>query len=231
MSANPHIGIPPLCSGPAPEATGFVAVFIHGRTQSSSDMQVVANRLNIAGMPCIAIDAADNSWYPNQFMEPFAKNQPRLDFALQRLDQLLGELNERGIPNEHVAIVGFSQGACLACEYVFRKQQPFAALVAYTGGLIGPEETRWEPTGNLKGMPVFLSNGDEDPWVPLGRTRQTLEVFMAMGARVELKVYPGRSHEVSDDEIRISRTLLQSAMQLATQPPGSGQSPERIPWP
>ena len=230
MSANPHLGIPIQSSGPVPEAIGFVAVFIHGRTQSSSDMQVVANRLNIAGMPCIAIDAADNSWYPNQFMEPVANNQPRLDFALQRLDRLLRDLNERGIPNEHVAIVGFSQGACLACEYVFRKQQPFAALVAYTGGLIGPEDTQWEATGSLNRMPVFLSNGDQDPWVPLDRTIQTLEVFMAMGAHAELKVYPGRSHEVSDDEIMISRALLQSAMRLATKQSGSAPSPDRIPW-
>lgn len=231
MSTNPHLGIPVQSFGPAPDTVGLVAVLIHGRTQSSSDMLAVASRLNLAGMPCIVLNAADNSWYPNQFMEPVANNQPRLDFALERLDQLLSDLNERGIPNEHIAIVGFSQGACLACEYVFRKKQPFAALVAYTGGLIGPEGTQWERTGRLKGMPIFLSNGDQDPWVPLDRTRQTLEVFNAMGAQAELKVYPGRSHEVSDDEIMTSRTLLQSAMRLATKQPSSTQSPDRTPWP
>lgn len=231
MSANPHLALPVHCSGPAPESVGWVAIFIHGRTQSSSDMLTIASRLNLSEMPCIALDAADNSWYPNQFMEPLANNQPRLDFALERLDQLLSELNERGIANENIAIVGFSQGACLACEYVFRKQQPFAALVAFTGGLIGPEETRWETTGSLGGMPVLLSNGDQDPWVPLDRTRQTLAVFNTMGANAELKVYPGRSHEVCDDEIMISRTLLNSAMRLATKQPYSTQSPDRMPWP
>lgn len=231
MSANPHLALPAKRSGPAIEDVRFVAILIHGRTQSSSDMQAIASRLNLAGMPCIAIDAADNSWYPNQFMEPVEKNQPRLDYALERLDHLVSNLNERGVSNEHVAIVGFSQGACLACEYIFRKQRPFAALVAFTGGLVGPEDTQWKTPLCLDRMPVFLSNGDQDPWVPLDRTRQTQEVFKAMGAHAELKVYPGRHHEVSDDEITTVRALLQRAMQIAAAKPRPTQAPDTIAWP
>ena len=40
--------------------------------------------------------------------------------------------------------MGFSQGACLACEHVYRQRRRFGALVALTGGLIGPPGLRWE---------------------------------------------------------------------------------------
>lgn len=209
--------IPSQHTGPALEADGPVAVLIHGRSQSSRDMLDVAKRLDLPQMPIVAVDAADNSWYPYPFMEPVAHNEPSLGYSLERLDRLISELNASGIPNDRIAIVGFSQGACLACEYVFRKHQPFAALVAYTGGLIGPDGMQWQPAGCLEGMRVFLSNGDQDPWVPVERTKETLNVFKALGADTEFRVYPGRSHEICDDEIMASRALLQRALHLTTE--------------
>ncbi len=74
--------------------------------------------------------------------------------------------------------------------------------------MIGPPETSWAPRGGLAKTPVLLTNGDHDDWVPLERVRKTAEVFTAMGAAVDCQVYPGRAHEICDDEVVRARAIL-----------------------
>jgi hypothetical protein len=42
----------------------------------------------------------------------------------------------------------------------------------------------------------------------LYRTQESVEVFRHLGANVTERVYPGREHEVGDDEVALARELL-----------------------
>jgi len=160
----------------------------------------------------VAPAAPDASWYPLRFMEPGALEQPELGAALARMDQEVRALEAQGFSRERIAFVGFSQGACLVSEYVYRNPGRWAGLVAWTGGLIGPEGVAWDLGGRLEGTPVLLSSGDADAWVPSSRMEETARVFDAMGGAVTLKIYPGRDHLVCDDEIERARDLLRKAL-------------------
>lgn len=208
MDRNPHLDTLVRTLGPRAEDVGVATVLIHGRSQGPADMLALAERLDLEGMPYVAVEAAQASWYPNRFMAPLSDNQPWLDFALERLEQLIRNLERRGIKRTNIALVGFSQGACLASEFVYRNAQRWGGLIAFTGGLIGPEETTWTTSRQLDGTPVLIGNGDQDEWVPRKRTEQSAEVFGLMGGDVQLKIYPGRSHEVSDDEVERARAVL-----------------------
>ncbi len=55
--------------------------------------------------------------------------------------------------------------------------------------------------------------------MPWSRTRDTATALRRMGADVTLKLYPGRDHVVSGDEIDEARTILRRALADAqTQP-------------
>jgi predicted esterase len=142
-------------------------------------------------------------------MAPLANNQPFLEFALARIESLVVQLEGLGISRSQIVLVGFSQGACLACEYLYRNPARWGGLLAYTGGLIGPEGTSWLTPRGLSGTPIFLGNSDEDIWVPLSRTEETARVFERMGASVQLAVYPGMGHLVNDEEIILGRAVIQ----------------------
>jgi len=47
---------------------------------------------------------------------------------------------DAGIPQKRVVVLGFSQGACLATEYVYRNSARYGGIAALSGGLIGPDE-------------------------------------------------------------------------------------------
>ena len=107
-----------------------------------------------------------------------------------------------------VAFRGFSQGACLATEFVGRNPQRYAGLLAFTGGLIGPLNVPISLSGDLSGTPVLLSSGDPDPHVPWERVAQSAELLTGIGPTVSLKRYPGRPHTILPDEVEDRKKLL-----------------------
>ena len=102
-------------------------------------------------------------------------------------------------------LAGFSQGACLALEYALRRRRP-AALACLTGCRVGyPLE---EPAPPLHGLPVYMSCGDADPWIPLDPFFAAARQLAEAGARLGIDVMPGRAHEVCDSELTALRRLL-----------------------
>jgi phospholipase/carboxylesterase len=192
------------------DAARAVVILLHGRAQTPAEMEEhIVRRLDLPDAAYLAPAAAERSWYPARFMEPRAANEPQLGLALAQVAALSDELQAAGVPHAAQVLMGFSQGACLACEYVYRRRRRFGALVAFTGGLIGPEGTSWTPEpAAWRGMPVLLGGGGDDPWVPAGRMMETARLFERSGARVALTVYPSAEHLVRDEQIAAARALL-----------------------
>ncbi len=202
--------MPPVLYGAPLAAARTVVILVHGRGQSPDEMErQIVRRLDLPGVAYVAPAAADQTWYPAGFMAPLEQNQPRLDFALARLAALSDDLAARGMPPPAQVIAGFSQGACLASEYVYRRRERVAALCAFTGGLIGPPDMAWEADGAaFEGMPVLLGGAAEDPWVPAARMLDTAAVFRRLGALVDAPIYPAAAHEINDDQIARARAIL-----------------------
>jgi len=195
-----------------------VVILIHGRGQDPRDLEdMIVARIGLPEVAYVAPQAADRTWYPLGFMMPVEQNQPLLDFALARIAALADELAARGMPIEEQVIFGFSQGACLASEYLLRRGQRVAALCAFTGGLLGPEGTDWEAAGaRFDGMPVLLGGASQDPWVPAARMLETAAVFRQLGARVDAPIYPSAAHEINDDQIARARAILIEILESRT---------------
>ncbi len=198
--------------GAEPGAAPLSAVLIHGRDRTPAEMIGLAELIDLPVVAWRALQAPRGSWYPGRFMDPLHENQPHLDQALARVEKAVRALEAESVPPQRIALVGFSQGACLACEYVRRNPQRWGALIAFTGGLFGPEGSAWESSASLAGTPTLISNSDQDEWVPWSRTRDTAAALLRMGADVTLKLYPGRDHIVSGEEIDEARTILRRAL-------------------
>lgn len=205
---DPHAGQSVLSAGPAPENAAATIVMLHGRGASASSILRLHGELGLPAVAAIAPQAAGNSWYPYSFLSPLQENQPYLDSALSRVESLVGDLVERGIATENIVLLGFSQGACLTCEFAARHARSYGAVIGLTGGLIGPPGAPRNYKGSLAPTPVFLGTSDPDPHVPFGRVQETEAILGALGARVELRRYPGLPHTVNQDEIDAVRALV-----------------------
>lgn len=187
-------------------------LLVHGRGGSAADILELGRQLaagpDAAGTALLAPEAHGGTWYPESFLAPIARNEPWLSSALRRLERVLDDIDAAGLTTSSVVVAGFSQGACLAAEFVARHPTRYRGLLAFTGGLIGPPLMDFPYAGELAATPVYLSAGDSDPHVPWRRMEATREVFERMGARVTLRRWPGRPHTLLREEIEEARRLL-----------------------
>ena len=207
---DPHDGQRVLRLGPAPEAARLTTIMIHGRGAAADDMLALARELKVQDVAFLAPQAAGNTWYPYSFLTPTERNEPWLTSALTTVGRLIASLESRGVPADRIAVMGFSQGACLTLEYAARNARHYAAVIGLSGGLIGPPGTPRNYGGSLDGTPVFLGCSDIDQHIPIDRVHESSEVFRNLGANVDERIYPGMGHTVNTDELVAVRTLLGS---------------------
>jgi predicted esterase len=208
MTDNIHQGQPVLQFGAALENAQLVVILLHGRGATAESMIPVAEALQLDGVSFLAPQAALNRWYPNTAFGPLEANEPDLSSALETVDELVKQVRERGFSDQQITFGGFSQGACLASEFVARNARKFAGLFVFSGALIGPKGMPRNYPGYFNGMPVFIGGSDIDPWVAHDLLKDTAGVFEKMGANVEFRTYPGLAHTVNQDEIESVRTML-----------------------
>jgi predicted esterase len=207
---DPHAGQPVLAAG-KPLGQAPVAILVHGRNAGPENILDLVPALARPGFTYLAPAAAGRTWYPLSFMAEIGKNEPYLSSALRRLESLVAHVEDAGVPRARIVLLGFSQGACLSAEFAVRHAARFGGLVFFTGGLIGPPGTTWNRAGSFAGTPVFFGSGDPDPHVPTTRVQESAEVFTRMQADVSVRLYPGRLHSVSEDEIAVAQTVLDAA--------------------
>jgi predicted esterase len=210
MTTTLHADEAVLRSGAALEEASGAVVLLHGRGGSAEDILGLSQDLYVPGLAYLAPQAAGHTWYPYSFLVPLERNEPWLSSALQKVSDTL-ELGRRaGLRDDQIVICGFSQGACLATEFIARHPKRYAGLIAFTGGLIGPPDADLKHSGNLEGTPALLSAGDQDPHVPWTRVEQSAKILTEMGALVTLKRYVAKPHMISRAERELGRQMILS---------------------
>lgn len=217
-AGDPHAGSRILHAGaPLAEARG-AAILVHGRGASAEDILDLAShfRRQDTGMAWLAPQADGHTWYPYRFLEPIERNEPHLSSALALLGRLVREANGAGVPSERIALLGFSQGACLALEFVVRHPARYGAAIGLSGGLIGPPGTTWPDRGSLAGTPVFLGCSDVDSHIPESRVIESAERLAELGGSVDMRIYPGMGHTINRDELDAVQSLLDAMLAPGT---------------
>ena len=205
---GPHAGRPVAQAGTPLERARAALILVHGRGGSAADMLGLARHVAAPGMAWLAPEAAGNTWYPHRFLEPVARNEPFLSSALAVLEDLVAR---SGLPPERVALLGFSQGACLALEFLARRRAPLGAVIGLSGGLIGdrlPAPTP-EAVEVLGGTPVLLGCSRQDFHIPEPRVLETEAVLRGLGAAVTTRLYEGDFHGVNAEEVELAQAMLE----------------------
>ena len=183
-------------------------VMVHGRGATAMDILKLADEVMRPGFAFLAPQAANNTWYPNRFLDPIPTNEPWLSSALRVVEDALDQLGAVGIPPERTILLGFSQGACLTLEFAARHARRYGGVVGLSGGLIGPDDTPREYPGSFAGTPIFLGCSDVDFHIPKERVSETAEVLTRLGGKVTLRLYPNMDHTVSQDEIDFVKSMM-----------------------
>jgi phospholipase/carboxylesterase len=136
----------------------------------------------------------------------FAALEAGAEAALPSLDAYLNHLlGAYGLPADHLALVGFSQGTMMALLAGTRRVPPPAAIVGFSGALLGGgrlgETLRARP-------PVRLIHGLDDPIMPPEASRRALALLRAQGVPADLVECPNLPHAIDATGLRAAGDLL-----------------------
>jgi len=221
---DPHRTQPVVYEGQVLDDAFGAFILVHGRGGSAEGILGLGRSLGNRHTTLIAPESASHSWYPNSFLAPLADNEPWLSSALAKIGSCVNECIAAGLTTENIVFAGFSQGACLATEFVARNPARYGALLAFTGGLIGPIGMDMRHSGDLLKTPILLSSGDPDPHVPWQRVEETGRVLSDMGGVVSKLRHQRRPHTILPSEVETARSILAENLFAISSPTTSGQA-------
>ena len=199
--AGPHQDQPLVTAGAPLDVAEGAVVLVHGRGATARSIIRLADEFHQRGVAYLAPQAARNTWYPNAFTAPVESNEPGRSSGLRAIQNAVTEATEANIPTERVMVLGFSQGACLASEYVARNPRRYGGLAVLSGGLIGESVDPSDYQGDLERTPVFLGCSDVDPHIPEERVHASAAIFEELNGDVTTRLYEGMGHGINQDEI------------------------------
>ncbi len=208
LNSDPHHSQPVLATGAPLDKASAAMIMIHGRGADAQSILSLAAEFERPDFAYLAPQAAQHSWYPNRFLVPTQLNEPWLSSALLAVDNTFRQIAAAEIPPEHIILLGFSQGACLALEYAARNAKRYGGLVGLSGGLIGADDEPRRDNGDLAGAPVFLGCSDTDFHIPRQRVQHAAQALTALGGDLTVRLYPNLEHTVNQDEIEFVKEMM-----------------------
>ena len=216
--SGPHGGQPLLTAGAPALAAEAALVLCHGRGATAQGVVNLFEPASRHGVAVLAPRADRSRWYPNPATAPRADNEPWLTSSVECVAAALEAAREIDVPPRRTVIGGFSQGACVAAEFVRRNPQRYGGLCCLSGALPGSSDDDRSVDGDgesgdaLEGTPVLVGYGEDDPHVDADRIDATVRAFDDAGGTVDERAYPDVGHEVTDDEFAAVGALLEELL-------------------
>ncbi|MBX3508965.1 MAG: phospholipase [Parvibaculum sp.] len=202
-----------------PAASGkaeWLVVFLHGYGSHGADLMAFADYWQ-GSMPNVAFVAPDGPTPAKdggfQWIGKRPAGDPKLyDDAVDAAPQLHAfidaELARENLDASRLALAGFSQGTVMALHLGLRRAVAPAALLGYSGGLVGADRLATEMTSK---PPVMLVHGEQDELAPLYGMMTSVKAMSEAGIVCQGVPLPNLGHAVNADALIYGARFLLSA--------------------
>lgn len=217
--------IPPA-SGLKPDS---IVVLIHGYGSNGQDLLSLGhawahhlpNTLFIApdGPTASQVNPYGNQWFGLDDWDPSQKlTDKQIKRMVKDIQVLTPSFNHylndllktHGLPQQKLALVGFSQGAMVALHLGLHRPQ-CAGVIAYSGAFLDdPQETK------IARPPVLLVHGLEDELLPPFFSQIAEEHLKQLNVPVTLSLLPGLAHGIDKQALELGAIFLKTQLTQAT---------------
>ena len=152
-------------------------------------------------------------WFPLTMRDP-EERWKGATAARPGLDAFLdAELQAAGLDDGKLALVGFSQGTMMALHVGLRRKRAPAAILGYSGVLVGPEHLAEATARTPKGEPppILLVHGSADEVIPVEALFGSAEQLAAGGIPAQWHLAPGVGHGIDGGGLAHGGMFLASA--------------------
>lgn len=162
-----------------------------------------------APQPCVT--GPGYQWWPLADISPAALARGAAS-AAPAIDRFIDhKLDQYGLGDADLAIVGFSQGAMMALHVGLRRPNAAACLVGYSGMLTGAPQLQHALASR---PPVLLVHGAQDPVVPVAALHDAERVLKQLDIDVRAHVSRNTGHIVDPTGLRLGGEFVARSLGL-----------------
>jgi phospholipase/carboxylesterase len=194
----------------------WLVVFLHGYGSTGADLMAFADYWQ-GSMPHVAFVAPDGpmpakdggfQWIGKRPAGDTKLYDDAVDAAPQLHAFIDTELARENLDASRLALVGFSQGTVMALHLGLRRAVAPAAVLGYSGGLVGADRLAAEMTSK---PPVMLVHGEQDQLAPLYGMMMSVKAMTEAGVVCQGVPLPDLGHAVNADALIYGARFLLSA--------------------
>ncbi|KAL0078123.1 Phospholipase/carboxylesterase/thioesterase [Phycomyces blakesleeanus] len=129
--------------------------------------------------------------------------------SLAKINQIIKDEVDRGIPSNRIAVGGFSQGGVLSLLTALTSEYKLAAIFGCSGWIPIADTLKNLLSGANKETPIQMYHGDADYDILLEVEQNSFDFIKQLGYNVQLKVFPGMNHSFSPEEALDISSILE----------------------
>jgi phospholipase/carboxylesterase len=191
-----------LCHGYGSDGNDLIGLAPHWQNALPTVAFASPNAPERCGMA-----GAGYQWFPLSRIDPQETLQGT-ELAAPKLNAFLdAELSRLNLSGDKLALVGFSQGTMMSLYVGLRRTPPPAAIVGFSGMLVGAESLpRFE-----KAPPVLLVHGDSDQVIPPQALFMSANALGGAGVPVQWHLSKGLAHGIDPAGLALAGQFLSAA--------------------
>ena len=143
------------------------------------------------------------NWSPISILRGAQDAEPILNDYIDKM------LEQYGLTDDKLALVGFSQGTMMSLYAGPRREKRIAGILGYSGALVGAETLALP---SVHKVPVHLIHGDADTVVPLAAYHMAKTALELGGFEVSGGVTRGLPHSIDNDGIESGAKFLHKVL-------------------
>jgi phospholipase/carboxylesterase len=205
-----------LPAGPAKHSP--VIILLHGKGSNEQDLYALRaslpQRYAIVSVraPYKRGDGGYQWFEGTQVSNRLDGNPQELALSRARISRFVDELVKKyGFDKQQVYLVGFSQGAIMSYQVALTEPGKIRGIGVMSGAIFSSFMPLLKPSPELAHLRIFISHGEDDPWIPLPYAHDANRILLGLHLTPEFHVYPGMQHEINQDALKDLVTWLQKS--------------------
>ena len=166
-----------------------VVIAIHGWTGDISSMEPVAKSLRLPDTKWVIPQApykSDKSGFT--WFDGNDESGWKYKDSFITINSLIHDLINQGFKYDEIFLLGFSQGACLAMEWIIRQPFSIGGAIPIAGFIKYKDRFKIDATLESIGTQVLLIHGDKDEIIHPEESEKALKLFQSLDYEVNLHI-------------------------------------------
>ena len=185
-----------------------VIIALHGWTGNIFSLKNLAKLWNFAATDWVYVQGpykakhGGYSWFDGNDREGW-----QYEKSFQKLNEQVQSLHNDGYQYNQIFILGFSQGACLAMEFMIRQKFSLGGIVPISGFIRYKNEFKRERNILSQNTKILLLHGEKDKVINPKESKIAYQLFKDLSYKTDIHIFNGK-HKIPLEAKRLIQKIL-----------------------